>query len=197
VQDANGCIDSLNGSLTEPREFIIDPGGERTITLGFDTILRAVSNYSPVSYVWGPDSLLCLDPLCTRVRAAPVATTLYTVIGTNPAGCKDTAMVALKVIEDRPLYIPNVFSPNGDGANDGFTVFGGRAVEQIDFLRIYDRWGGLVFERDNFQPNETSLGWDGKADGRPVNPAVFVYYTSVRYINGSVLEFSGDLTVLR
>ena len=197
VQDANGCIDSLDGTLTEPREFIIDPGGERTITLGFDTILRAVSNYTPVSYVWGPDSLLCLDPLCTRVRAAPVATTIYTVIGTNPAGCQDTAMVALKVIEDKPLYIPNVFSPNGDGANDGFTVFGGRAVDQINALRIYDRWGGLVFERNDFLPNEPSLGWDGKVDGKPVNPAVFVYYTSVRYINGSVLEFSGDVTVLR
>ncbi|SEQ30664.1 T9SS type B sorting domain-containing protein [Neolewinella agarilytica] len=197
VQDANGCIDSLDGTLTEPREFIIDPGPERTITLGFDTILRAVSNYTPVSYVWGPDSLLCLDALCTRVRAAPVATTIYTVIGTNPAGCQDTAMVAVKVIEDKPLYIPNVFSPNGDGANDGFTVFGGRAVDQINSLRIYDRWGGLVFERNDFLPNEPSLGWDGKVDGKPVNPAVFVYYTSVRYINGSVLEFSGDVTVLR
>ena len=197
VQDANGCLDSLSGTLTQPVEFIVDPGGERSIVLGFDTILRAVSNYSPVSYDWGPDTLQCLDPLCTRVRAAPFATTLYTVVGTNDAGCKDTATVELKVIQDRPLFIPNAISPNGDGSNDGFTVFGGPAVEQVDVLRVYDRWGGLVFENSNFLPNEPSVGWDGRVDGRPVNSAVFVYYAAVRYINGSVLEFKGDVTVIR
>lgn len=197
VQDANGCLDSLSGMLDQPVEFIVDPGADLSVTLGFDTILRAVSNYSPVTFEWAPDSLQCLDPLCTRVRAAPVATTLYTVIGTNDAGCKDTAMVELKVIQDRPLFIPNAISPNGDGTNDGFTVFGGPAVEQVDVLRVYDRWGGLVFENNNFLPNQPNLGWDGKVDGKPVNSAVFVYYTAVRYINGSVLEFKGDVTVVR
>lgn len=197
VQDANGCIDSVSGSLTQPMEFIIEPGNDLSIILGFDTTLRAVSNYSPVSYEWGPDSLACLDPLCTRVRAAPVFTTLYTVIGTNPAGCKDTAQVELKVIEDRPLYIPNAISPNGDGTNDGFTVFGGPAVAQVDVLRVYNRWGGLVFENTDFLPNDPSVGWDGLVDGRPVNSAVFVYYAEVQYVNGSVVEFKGDVTVVR
>jgi gliding motility-associated-like protein len=197
VMDSNGCLDSLSGTLTQPLEFIVDPGRDTRITLGFDTILRAVSNYSPVTFEWGPGDLECLDPPCARVRAAPFETTLYSVIGTNAAGCKDTAMVELKVIEDRPLYIPNAFSPNGDGANDGFTVFSGPAVQQVNFLRIYDRWGGLVFERNDFLPNDLNLGWDGKVDGKPVNPAVFVYYTSVRFINGSDLDFEGDVTVIK
>lgn len=197
VMDSNGCLDSLSGTLTQPLEFIVDPGRDTRITLGFDTILRAVSNYSPVTFEWGPGDLECLDPPCARVRAAPFETTLYSVIGTNAAGCKDTAMVELKVIEDRPLYIPNAFSPNGDGANDGFTLFSGPAVQQVNFLRIYDRWGGLVFERNDFLPNDLNLGWDGKVDGKPVNPAVFVYYTSVRFINGSDLDFEGDVTVIK
>lgn len=197
VQDANGCLDSLSGSLTQPTEFIVDPGNDLSVTLGFDTILRVVSNYSPVSYGWGPDSLACLNPLCTRVRAAPVTTTLYTVVGTNPAGCKDTAQVELKVIADRPLYVPNAFSPNGDGQNDGFTVFGGPAVAEIDVLRVYDRWGGLVFENSDFLPNNPDEGWDGTVNGRAVNPAVFVYYAKVRYVNGSVVEFEGDVVVVR
>jgi gliding motility-associated-like protein len=197
VMDSNGCLDSLNGQLTQPREFIIDPGNDGLIYLGFDTILRAVSNYNPVSYQWGPDSLLCLDPLCTSVRAAPVNSTIYTVIGTNPAGCRDTAMLELKVIADRPLFIPNSFSPNGDGVNDGFTIFGGPAVGEVESLRIFNRWGGLVFERENFLPNEPSLGWDGMVDGKPVNPAVFVYSAAVRFINGTVQEYSGDVTVVR
>lgn len=197
VQDANGCLDSLEGTLFQPIEFIVDPGNDLSIVLGYDTILRAVSNYMPVSYNWGPETLQCLDPPCTRVRAAPVATTLYTVIGTNAAGCLDSAQVQVKVIEDRPLFIPNAFSPDGNGTNDGFTVFGGPAVDQINTLRVYDRWGGLVFERDDFMPNEPSLGWDGTVDGKRVNSAVFVYYASVRYINGSTVEFKGDVTVVR
>lgn len=197
VQDANGCLDSLEGTLFQPVEFIIDPGNDLRIVLGYDTILRAVSNYMPVTYNWGPDTLDCLDPPCSRVRAAPTATTLYTVVGTNAAGCLDSAQVQVTVIEDRPLFIPNAFSPDGNGTNDGFTIFGGPAVDRINALRVYDRWGGLVFEREDFMPNEPSLGWDGTVDGKRVNSAVFVYYASVRYINGSTLEFKGDVTVVR
>lgn len=197
VMDANGCLDSLDARLTEPREFIIDPGGDARIVLGFDTILRVVSNYNPVTYTWGPDSLLCLDPACTRVRAAPVTTTLYTVTGINADGCVDTAQVELTVVEDRPIYVPNAFSPNADGANDNFTIFSGPAVERINYLRIYDRWGNLVFEREDFLPNEPSLGWDGVFDGKRMNPAVFVYSASVQFLNGSEMELAGDLTLLR
>ncbi|TXF89925.1 hypothetical protein FUA23_08175 [Neolewinella aurantiaca] len=197
VMDANGCVDSLNGSLTQPREFIVDPGGDAQIFLGFDTLLRVVSNYSPVTYEWGPDAFECTNPDCSIVRAGPVETTIYTVVGTNPAGCTDTASLELLVVEDLPLYIPNAFSPNGDGANDGFTIFGGRAVEEIEYLRVYDRWGGLQFENTNFMPNEPSLGWDGLVDGKKVNPAVFVWSASVRFINGTVQEYAGDVTVVR
>ncbi len=197
VMDANGCVDSLQGSLNQPREFIINPGNDAQIFLGFDTLLRAVSNYSPVTYEWGPDAFECVNPECSIIRAGPVETTLYTVVGTNPAGCTDTASVELLVVEDLPLYIPNAFSPNGDGANDGFTIFGGRAVAEIEYLRVFDRWGGLQFENTNFMANEPSLGWDGRVDGQPVNPAVFVWSASVRFINGTVQEYAGDVTVLR
>ena len=197
VMDANGCLDSLRGTLTQPREFVVNPGGDAQIFLGFDTLLRAVSNYSPVTYEWGPDAFECVNPECSIIRAGPVETTLYTVVGTNPAGCTDTASLRLLVVEDLPLYVPNVFSPNGDGANDGFTVFGGRAVEEIEYLRVYDRWGGLQFENTNFMANEPSLGWDGRVDGKLVNPAVFVWSASVRFINGTVQEYAGDVTVVR
>lgn len=197
IMDANGCVDSLRGNLTQPREFIINPGNDARIFLGFDTLLRVVSNYSPVTYEWGPDAFECINAECSIVLAGPVETTLYTVVGTNPAGCTDTASLKLIVVEDLPLYIPNAFSPNGDGANDGFTIFGGRAVQEIEHLRVFDRWGGLQFENMNFMPNEPSLGWDGLVDGQPVNPAVFVYSASVRFINGTVQEYAGDVTVVR
>lgn len=197
VMDANGCVDSLQGSLTQPLEFIIDPGGDTRIFLGFDTLIRAVSNYSPVTYEWGPDAFECVNPPCSTIRVGPVQTTLYTVVGTNPAGCTDTATVEVRVIEDLPLYVPNAFTPNGDGVNDGFTVFGGPALDRVESLRIFHRWGGLVFEGTDFPPNEPGLGWDGTLNGQPVNPAVFVFQATVRFINGATQELTGDLTLVR
>jgi len=198
VMDANGCTDSLRGRLTEPREFIVDAGNDGRIILGFDTTLRAVSNYNPVSFQWLPDDQqTCINPDCSIVRVGPVETTIYTVVGTNAAGCTDTTSLELQVIEDLPLYVPNAFSPNSDGSNDGFTVFGGPALEEIEVLRVFDRWGSLQFEGTNFPPNEPGLGWDGKVDGKLVNPAVFVYQASVRFVNGRVLEFAGDVTVVK
>ena len=168
-----------------------------TIFLGFDTLVRVISNYSPVTYVWGPDSLLCLDPLCTSVRAAPVFDTDYTVLGINAAGCTDTATLRLEVIQDRPVYAPNAFSPDDDGENDNFTLYGGRAVEVIEALRIYTRWGGLVFEREIFPASEPGLGWDGRIDGRPANAAVFVYHARVRFVDGSTVDLAGDVTLVK
>jgi gliding motility-associated-like protein len=197
VMDANGCLDSLPGTLSQPREFIIDPGGDTRVFLGFDTLIRAVSNYSPITYEWGPDAFECINPVCSIIRVAPVNTTTYTVVGTNNVGCTDTAMVEVQVIEDLPLYVPNAFTPNGDGVNDGFTIFAGPAVERVEGLRVFHRWGGLVFENTDFQPNEPGLGWDGTLNGKPVNPAVFVYQATVRFVNGAVQEISGDVTLIR
>ena len=197
VMDANGCLDSINGALTEPQEFIIDAGEGGAIFLGFDTLVRVIGNYSPVTYVWGPDSLPCLDPLCTGARAAPVFDTDYTVLGINAAGCTDTATLRLEVIQDRPVYAPNAFSPDDDGENDNFTLYGGRAVEVIEALRIYTRWGGLVFEREIFPAGVPGLGWDGRIDGRPANAAVFVYHATVRFVDGSTVNFAGDVTLVK
>ena len=198
AMDANGCTDSIVGNLTEPQELIVEAGDGGTISLGFDTVLTVASNYNPIQYVWGPDSAACLDPpACTRVRAAPVFTTDYFVEGTNAAGCVDTAFLSLQVIEDRPVYVPNAFSPDGNGENDRFTIYGGRAVAGIDALRIYSRWGGLVFEREGFAANEPDLGWDGNVDGKQANPAVFVYHAVVRFVNGSTVDISGDVTLIR
>lgn len=198
VMDANGCLDSLTGRLTQPQEFIVDPGPDTRIRLGFDTVLRAVSNYSPVTYEWLPEGDECINNACSLVRVSPVNTTLYTVVGFNEAGCTDTARVEVRVIQDLPTFIPNVFSPNGDGVNDGFTVFGGPAIAEITSLRVFHRWGGMVFERENFQPNDPRLGWDGRSDdGRAMNPAVFVFYARVRYLDGAEEEFTGDVTLLK
>lgn len=197
VMDSEGCTDTVAATVEQPAEFVIDAGPGALIELGFDTTLVAVSNYDPVSYSWGPDTVLCLSGDCSRVLVGPFVRTTYVVTGVNAAGCLATASVLVRVADNKPVYIPNAISPNGDGVNDGFTLFSGPAVAAIEEVRIFDRWGGLVFEARDIPPNEPNLGWNGLAGDRSVNPAVFVYQFRVRFLNGEIVEYAGDVTVVR
>lgn len=136
------------------------------------------------------------DP-CSNVLVNPVNTTTYQVTIVDETGCEATDEVTIHVIKDRPVYIPNGFTPDGDGINDGFTVFGGPAVDRIQELKIFDRWGELVFDTKNIPPSNEGLGWDGTFNGKTVNPGVFVYLAEVRFIDGEVETYSGDVTLVR
>jgi len=97
----------------------------------------------------------------------------------------------------RDLYIPTVFSPNDDGFNDIFYVYGDQAVEEIENFRIYDRWGTLVFDAAHFAPGSSGVGWDGKYRGRPMPAGVYLYSLMVRFTDQSRRLYSGDVTLLR
>lgn len=199
IMDSEGCTDTVAASISQPVEFVIDPGLGVLINLGFDTTLTAVSNYRPVTYSWEPAaSSSCLNADCSRVLVQPFNSTNYIVTGINEAGCLATAEVLVRVINDKPVFIPNAFSPDGDGINDGFTLFAGPAVETIEQLQIFHRWGGLVYESGAaFPPNEVSLGWDGTLAGKALNNGVYVYQFRVRFRNGELGVFAGDVTLTR
>jgi CHU_C Type IX secretion signal domain len=98
------------------------------------------------------------------------------------------------------IYLPNVFSPDDDGKNDFFTAYvDPTALPEIEYLRIYDRWGGLVFEKKSFLPNDPLLGWNGSwaNSGKKVLNGVYVVHCKIRFSDGSFLIKSTDLTVVR
>ncbi len=88
------------------------------------------------------------------------------------------------------VFVPNVFSPNGDGFNDLLRVRG-RGITELDFV-IYDRWGEKVFET-----NDVNAGWDGTYKGQPMNLAVFVYIIKGKFKNGDAIDKKGNFTLLR
>jgi gliding motility-associated-like protein len=100
-------------------------------------------------------------------------------------------------VKNRPIFIPNAFSPNFDGHNDYFTVYGGPAAAQIKELRVFNRWGALVFEATNIPLNDPILGWDGTFKGKEMTPDVFAFYTFVEFIDGEEVLFEGDLTITK
>jgi len=117
------------------------------------------------------------------------------VMDTN--GCMGTARLVLNIIKDFQVYIPNVFSPNGDGSNDWFTIFTNEEIKEIVELEIFDRWGNNVFAKAKFPPNDPLLGWDGNFKNKEMNPAVFAYRAVVRDSSDELHHYKGDVTLIR
>ncbi|MBW8051815.1 MAG: T9SS type B sorting domain-containing protein [Cytophagales bacterium] len=101
--------------------------------------------------------------------------------------------VTAKVIKIQ-LFIPNAFSPNGDGENDVFRVIGS-GIKKISLV-VYNRWGEEVFETKDIK-EATEIGWDGKHNGEEQGMAVFVYYLEVEFEDGTPDIRKGDVTLIR
>jgi len=104
----------------------------------------------------------------------------------NGEGCVYTYTIDVEVYEQ--IYIPNAFTPNGDGNNDIFYAQMGDNVISYE-LQVYDRWGAKVFEGQS--------EWNGQHNGVDVNSGVFVYIYTFVFDNGKVLTIKGDVTVVR
>lgn len=198
IKDAYGCTDSVFATIDQPPALIVaaEPA-DTTLDLGFTVDISTVT--APfgrqVSFEWFPPFGLSESDV-----AEPTATAIndirYIVKITDEDGCMAFDTVTIRVKKDRPVYFPNIFAPDDDGENDHFTGFGGPATEQISLLRIYDRWGSLIYENRDFDLNEPNFGWDGTYKGQKVD-GVFAWYALVRFIDGAELRYEGDVTVLR
>lgn len=198
VQDSRGCIFTLDANIDEPPPLLVDAGPDQTIDLGYTANIRATTlpPFRPVSIVWNPSETLdCND--CDDPTATPVGTTTYTITITDSTGCTATDNITIFVNLERPVYPPNAFSPNGDGINDFFTLYAGPAARSIRTLKVFDRWGELVFEGTDLPLNDEPSGWDGTFKGQAMNPAVFAYFADVEFIDGVVIQFEGDITLVR
>jgi len=124
-------------------------------------------------------------------------TTTYTVSVVNRDGCRASAQVIVYVRVERDVYAPTAISPNGDGHNDGFTLFSADPSLVIEDLQVYDRWGNQVFVTENIPAGDEQLGWQGEHRGERVSPGVFVWWATVIDGDGVEQSLRGDLTVVR
>jgi gliding motility-associated-like protein len=134
---------------------------------------------------------------CPVTLAKPRQTTTYRVQVKNDGGCSASDEITVNVICNKGnLFVPNTFSPNGDGVNDRFFP-GGTGVNRIKLLRVFNRWGEVVFERRDFAANDPASGWDGKYKAQPLSPDVYIWSCEVVCQNNEVLTFKGDVTLLK
>jgi len=199
IRDSNGCTFVEQILIEEPPLITVDLGPDIELDLGDSTQLQAfVNTIDTVTYIWETTdsaSLSCFD--CPEPWANPTASAEYFVTVVDSNGCEATDDIFIKIDKNRRVFIPSAFSPNGDGTNDRFVIYGGTGVDEIVSFKVFDRWGELVHSADNFVPGSYADGWDGSFRGRPVNPAVFVYFIEVRFSDGVVFPYKGDVTIVK
>ena len=199
IQAADGCEWQDTIELSDPFALQLDLGPNQSLFLGDSIPLTPQINIPPViidEVTWNPSLTLNCDS-CLFPVAKPLNTTTYSLTLTSDAGCIVQDEVTITVKKKDLVFVPNAFTPNGDGFNDLTNVFAGRAVDRILVYRIFDRFGEKVYEQNNFFPNDLTIGWDGNFDQQPMNPAVFVYYLEVLLIDGTTEIIKGDITLLR
>ncbi len=158
--------------------------------------IYAGSSTTPDSLVWKiGDSVLCTNCLFLEMEAYLAST--ITLEAYDVRGCFIKETVTFQVVRKRDVYIPNVFSPNGDGLNDIFTLFSDSDVKEITLMEIYSRWGELVYRKSGLLPNDPNTGWDGTFDGDELNPGVYVYRIEVIYGDDVKADFAGDITIVK
>ena len=179
-------VNPLPRVATGPGQTIVDGASANLSSTGTNIFTRS----------WTPSETLncdsCADPIAT-----PPSTTTYYINVRSLFGCTASDSVLIKVICDASqIFIPNSFTPNNDGVNDVFYPRG-TGISQVKSFRIYNRWGELLFEKDNFDINDVNAAWNGSYMGGTPRPDVYVYVFEGICSNGEPIMIKGDVTIIK
>ncbi|MFC4263332.1 PKD domain-containing protein [Ferruginibacter yonginensis] len=194
-----------NNCFTDTAYVLVRVGQYPTVQLGPDVTLATgtqlplttqITNGPITQWLWTPNANLSCNT-CPLPIATVKKDITYVVKVTNNFGCSATDTLKVKVFcENAQVFIPNAFTPDGDGLNDVLMVRG-KGITTVKYFRIFNRWGELIFERTNFPPNTISYGWDGKIKGIPASPEVFVYTAEVTCDNGASFIYKGNSAIIK
>lgn len=196
IMDSYQCETTLDASLIDPFALQIDLGEDVTIKLGETYDLQTQSNVPIATFIWLETEGLDCSTDCLNPTLSPSETTTYTLLARDENDCATIDSITITVDKTRNVFIPNAFSPDGDGYNDYFTIYGGVDVEEVVSLNIFNRWGDLVFSKNNFQPNDDLIGWNGFFKGKNVNNGVYIYTAEILFKDGISERFSGDISIV-
>lgn len=153
------------------------------------------------SVAWSPNRFLSFDAVGGQLRpfAKPLDDITYTLRIFDINGCLSEEFVTVELDRNRNIFIPTIFTPNNDDRNDVFSINAGEGVTKINYFKIFNRWGGLVFERQGILPTDDKIasGWDGTFNGKPLLPDVYVYIAEIVFEDGKTLLYRGDVTLIR
>ena len=196
MMDDNGCETEDSGTLTAPDIPVLFMGPDLEVALGCDILIPvSTNNTNLIDIIWTSlDNTMDCDT-CLRPTVAPVNNAAYFLTVTSVDDCSTSDSINVFVNKIRDVFVPNAFSPNGDGANDIFFINANKSVSLIKNMRVFNRWGAVVFEGKDLPPNDASYGWNGFFKGKFVSSGVYVWMAEVEYLDGEVIQLTGDLTI--
>lgn len=195
VQDNNGCQVSTAITIEEENlEITFQPIDD--LHIGDSVRLIPEANFDLTDFTWRPLDFLS-DSRSSQPFVSPERTTIYTITAVDSSGCQVSAMITVFVDQQRRVYAPTAFTPNEDGYNDRFTIFGASDLSVIEILQIYDRWGNLLYEEENLPPNDDHFGWNGEHRDNRMPTGPYVYRAILRFSNGSREEVKGEVALFR
>ena len=173
---------------------VVDAGPAALINAGTEHLLQTASSNDVIKWSWSPaQSLSCSD--CASPVAKPTEPVVYTATVSNAAGCTASDSVSISLLcSDSRIFIPAAFSPNNDGVNDRF-VMRGEGVRLVNHLSIFNRYGKVIFERNNFPMGDRNASWDGRYKGEMVPVGVYVYIATLS-CNEKIFTKKGTITVV-
>ena len=192
VQDRFNCFVSDQITLEDPPVVMIDIGEDLDIILGEEVDISADANFDIDEITWSED-LMDFNGM-TDFTFLPIRDQIITVEAISEDGCIATDEIGVEIDTEVSIYIPNVFSPNGDNVEDEFFISPfGRSLGVISTFNIYDRWGGLIWAA-----SDDNLSWSGTDEsGRQVIEGTYAYILEGALINGDPIQFAGTILLTR
>lgn len=192
ITDAKGCSVETGGDILISYQLGVHAAASAVVTTGNPVQLSVTANTDHNNvYTWAPAASVACGT-CANTSANPYQTTTFTVYAVDTNGCKAEDTITVQVNSETTIFIPNAFTPNSDGVNDQFKIFGDLSSVYFMDIAVYDRWGEKVFES-----NDPNFEWDGTYRGEPAPTGVYVYAATAVFSNGTHKDFKGSVTLLR
>src|SRR5205085_3900612 len=134
-------------------------------------------SFVPDTFYWTGD-LSLIDPFNLDNTIKPEVDEDYMLFTVDAKGCLYSDDIHIRVLLNSSIYVPTIFSPNGDGINDILTPQADPSVTSFEYFEIFSRWGDFVYSSGPFTPGQLNIGWDGTFNGKKVSPGVYVYRLS-------------------
>lgn len=189
------CESELSTTVTvvDPSKISLNATADRdTIVKGETTVIHATIDTS-FKIHWTPITSI-ENPNAYDTKVGPLTTTTYTVVTNDSLGCSKIDTITIYVMpnecEAEDIFVPNTFTPNGDGQND--ILYARSNVVSSIYFAVYNRWGELMFETTDLKK-----GWDGVYKGMKADPAVFAWYVKGKCYNGREFFKKGNVTLIR
>lgn len=187
AETPEGCRDSVNIIISRQPKLIANAGTDATVETEYSYQLMGSGG---LTYEWSPASLLD-NYRIANPKAVLQSDTWFVLTVKDDAGCVAHDSVFLRVLDGPGFYVPNAFSPNGDGLNEKFRPVG-VGIERLDYFRVFNRYGQLMFET-----NEVNKGWDGTFKGVQQSAGNYVWMLQAIDRKGKLRVLKGSSLLIR